>query len=279
MSEIDFKHLGIVANDALLDRITSALTEIRALGDLELHAAWLYFGGLKQAAEAFGVSQLTFRQAIQREVRLKYDTLSERAREDLWLGAELILEMPDNMRALVCSKHTIRSNQFVLRIQRACEVNALRIVDPCVRLLDSYVRLWKYRRNPRILFQASGFTRPTQLLLTRKELLDKRGSDSKACSVALEIIKEYETYLWHRQAIERHKVVQRQIQSRNHAKFVEALVLRDGKQCQGKDCKAKRNLLIDHRKPIVLGGFTEMSNLQLLCFSCNSKKGAKFEGE
>ena len=60
MSEIDFKNLGILPNDALLDRITSALNEINALGNLKLHAAWLYFGGSKPAAKALGVSRHLF---------------------------------------------------------------------------------------------------------------------------------------------------------------------------------------------------------------------------
>ena len=197
------------------------------------------------------------------------------------MGGEFILELSDKRRADACSSHSIPREQFVSQIL-AWEVagdsnNTPNIVSHSVRLLRSYVRLWKYRRNPRILFQASGFTRPVQILLAHKRLTQERSLDSRVCFVALEIIKEYETYLWHRRAVERHKRIQRGIQSRNHAKLYDALVLRDGERC--KYCKSKRRLLIDHRKPLVQGGFTEMGNLQLLCFSCNSEKGAKFTEE
>ena len=40
-------------------------------------------------------------------------------------------------------------------------------------------------------------------------------------------------------------------------------------------CKTKEELTIDHIYPVSLGGNDDMSNLQILCRSCNSKKGAK----
>jgi len=155
--------------------------------------------------------------------------------------------------------------------------SCLKFVTNSVRLLDGYVRLWKYRHNPKILFQASGFQRPVQALLKFRDITERRALDSKVCLVALEIIREYETYLWHRQAVRRHVKVQRRIQSRNRAKLFDALALRDGKSCAY--CKSRRRLLIDHVRPLVHGGLTEMSNLQLLCFSCNSKKSDKFREE
>src|SRR5262249_36016224 len=133
------------------------------------------------------------------------------------------------------------------------------IVTNAVSLLNGYVRLWKYRHNPKILFQASGFQRPVQALLKSREITEHRALDSKACLIALEIIKEYETYRWHRQAVYKHVKVQRRIQSRKREKLFEALVARDGKSCAY--CKSKRKLLIDHIKPLVRGGLTELCNL------------------
>ena len=43
------------------------------------------------------------------------------------------------------------------------------------------------------------------------------------------------------------------------------------------NCEATENLTIDHIKPVSKGGTDDPSNLQLLCKSCNSSKGAKYE--
>lgn len=48
---------------------------------------------------------------------------------------------------------------------------------------------------------------------------------------------------------------------------------RDGWKC--KSCAASTNLAIDHIIPVAKGGDDELSNLQTLCKSCNSKKGSK----
>ena len=47
---------------------------------------------------------------------------------------------------------------------------------------------------------------------------------------------------------------------------------RDNFTCK---CGTRRNLSIDHIVPEYEGGLTELDNLQTLCKSCNSKKGAK----
>lgn len=48
---------------------------------------------------------------------------------------------------------------------------------------------------------------------------------------------------------------------------------RDGYKC--KKCKSTENLSVDHIKPVLQGGLDTIDNLQTLCRSCNSKKGAK----
>jgi 5-methylcytosine-specific restriction endonuclease McrA len=41
------------------------------------------------------------------------------------------------------------------------------------------------------------------------------------------------------------------------------------------DCGARDDLTIDHIVPVALGGRSDVDNLQVLCRSCNSRKGAK----
>lgn len=56
---------------------------------------------------------------------------------------------------------------------------------------------------------------------------------------------------------------------------VKAAILSAG-EC--KHCGTSENLCVDHITPVSMGGGNEIENLQCLCRSCNSKKGAKFVG-
>lgn len=51
------------------------------------------------------------------------------------------------------------------------------------------------------------------------------------------------------------------------------LIERDGEHCQ--ICEAVDKLTIDHKLAVVNGGTNDIENLQLLCTSCNSRKGAR----
>lgn len=56
-----------------------------------------------------------------------------------------------------------------------------------------------------------------------------------------------------------------------------AVFERDAYRC--KRCGDHRSLAADHIYPESLGGETTLENLQTLCRSCNSSKGAKVEGK
>lgn len=55
--------------------------------------------------------------------------------------------------------------------------------------------------------------------------------------------------------------------------IVPQLIARDGAYCA--HCGDERDLTIDHVRPISRGGSNELSNLQVLCRPCNSRKGAR----
>lgn len=55
--------------------------------------------------------------------------------------------------------------------------------------------------------------------------------------------------------------------------LMEVLIERDGYFCQ--HCHSTVDITIDHIIPVIKGGKNLLSNLQLLCRSCNSKKGTK----
>jgi hypothetical protein len=59
----------------------------------------------------------------------------------------------------------------------------------------------------------------------------------------------------------------------NHESLMLLLIARDG--CQCKVCGSIESLTLDHVLPLSRGGTDEPDNLQILCRSCNSRKGAR----
>jgi len=55
------------------------------------------------------------------------------------------------------------------------------------------------------------------------------------------------------------------------------IIARDGGKCV--NCGATDHLCVDHIVPVTRGGSSDDSNLQTLCWSCNTKKGNKLRGE
>lgn len=280
MPDIDFYTFGISSNDPLLERINRALDERYAFGDFDLRSAWLYYGDLQTAADALGISFSLYQAALSRPQYTKgkgiaFDSMSETLRSLLYDGANMMEEMSDSeLRGLFPfnQRPQIVKETFINRVQTWRTNRPLGLVTLSVSLVERYKRVWRYRSHPRVVFE-SAVSDPLKTVLGFVSALEDKAAESKLCSVALEIIGEYQTYRWHREKVSEHKKKERKILDRKRSFFFEALVLRDGKKCVS--CGLTRMLRIDHRHPLSRGGFTEMENLQLLCFSCNSKKSNK----
>jgi 5-methylcytosine-specific restriction endonuclease McrA len=284
MPNIDFYTFGILANDALLERINGALDGIYAFGDFELRSAWLYHGTKRAAAQALGIPISLYREALTRPKYAKgkgvaFDSMSDKLLSLLRDGASMILEMSDDeRRALFPENRQPRMvrEAFVKRVEswRRERLPNDDQVALCVSLLEPYKRMWRYRHRPRIVFEL-GVSDPLKAILRSLTSIENKAGESEVCSVALEIIREYETYRWHREQVTKHIKTQRRILDRKRGSFLEALILRDGERCATADCRSTTRLRIDHKDPLSRGGFTEVDNLQLLCFPCNSKKSNK----
>jgi ribosomal protein S27E len=64
---------------------------------------------------------------------------------------------------------------------------------------------------------------------------------------------------------------------KNYKKIFKDLLHKYKFQCNFCGEKEEKKLTIDHIKPVSKGGTDDLNNLQILCRSCNSKKGAKYE--
>jgi hypothetical protein len=141
------------------------------------------------------------------------------------------------------------------------------------RLLYYYHRRWRPSRGMSF-FYVGCINTPLMALIRYKAELDDAALKSPVCRIALDVVDEFMNWNWiHQQALKQ-KAVQRNLLNRNRSKFFIALVERDGKHCTY--CKSKRKkLVIDHILAVAKGGLTELINLQLLCFRCNSKKSSR----
>ncbi len=280
MPEVDFYTFGIVANDALLDRINSALDKVCAYGKFELRSAWLYYGTQRAAAQALDIPISLYREALTRpKSRVAFDSISNELLNLLCDGASMILEMSDTERRLLFPRNRqprIVKEAFVKKVElwRAEQLPNQGRVALCIGLLERYKRMWRYRHHPRVVFE-SAVSDPLKVILRSLDSIENRANESEVCSVALEIVGEYETYRWHHEQISNHVKIQRKILDRKRSLFLDALVLRDGKRCANPICRSTKKLRIDHIDPLSRGGSTEMDNLQILCVRCNSKKRNK----
>lgn len=76
---------------------------------------------------------------------------------------------------------------------------------------------------------------------------------------------------------ERYLRRQESLRNINKPSLREEVFARSGNCCVY--CGSRRELTVDHIVPVVRGGGDELDNLQVLCRSCNSAKGARLEHE
>lgn len=91
---------------------------------------------------------------------------------------------------------------------------------------------------------------------------------------ALHALREQQSLMWEQYFTI--KEARRVIQN-NYPDIFAHLGNTHGFSCQ--HCAATENLHIDHKHPVSKGGTNALANLQLLCGSCNSRKGARVERE
>ena len=64
---------------------------------------------------------------------------------------------------------------------------------------------------------------------------------------------------------------------KDYKRIFKELLYRYKFQCVACGEKDEKKLTIDHIKPVSKGGGDEIANLQIMCKSCNSRKGAKYD--
>lgn len=99
-------------------------------------------------------------------------------------------------------------------------------------------------------------------------------ADARLFDEAIDFLREMKSRYKAAQLRKKFKVhpARKEVSGNYDALFM-AIGRRDGFHCGA--CSTTRNLQIDHVKPVSIGGLSDIENLQLLCGSCNSKKGDK----
>jgi hypothetical protein len=313
MAELDFKTFGFRPdNRKLLRRIHEAVTELRSFGDLDFRSAWLYYGSISSAARVFGISAHTYRRLLKPqgvipinvilkerfeqirkvEVQLRSrDTPKsfrksaalERIPETEWDmiadGARMMLELPDTERAALFPLKRplpVSKDHYIGKIESWRLKQAKHPTSAAKELLEAYLVAWYFRRYGGRFLQSRIVQRSLRKTLEIKDEIKATARSVGACSVALDILHEYEDYQRQWLATRKHIETQRKLISSNRRKrLLVELGKRDGLRCAA--CESAEDLRIDHIKAVSQGGLSDLENLQLLCHSCNIKKGIREE--
>ena len=106
-------------------------------------------------------------------------------------------------------------------------------------------------------------------ILAYEELLLKHQGKHSDIDLALYEINRLKLYIKNKET----KPVRRADVQRNYDNLFVKIGRRDSFKC--KQCGSSDNLAIDHIHALANGGSNDLDNLQLLCRTCNSSKGAR----
>jgi len=199
---------------------------LHAFGDLELRSAWLYYGSQATASAAFGVSTNSYRKAIEQRERYlrwklrKFTQISEDELDLIMDGSQMLMGLskaeretlfPPNARPTVTkAKYTAKVESW-RRLQSeprlpGCSFTSLP-VPTAVELIQSYVKgkqmlLKDYEADAESWyikcliwrFFEVHLHRPLKMAIEIRDRIESEARVSKLCAVAMDIIREYETY-------------------------------------------------------------------------------------
>lgn len=280
MRDLDFINFGIKPDNKLLEeQIREVFYEIDSYGDLRYQAAVLFYGSISKAAKAFGITSKDLTKIIQLQSNTNTRSLNRRieaefinSNYDLWCdfreAAKFIKLLPHQQRFdLLNDASIVRRISFSSLLNTWKKDKSLNHISTAIDLAESYLRRWHQRKRPRLLFMGM---RLEQHLPNRKKL-EELSPTSHACSVATEIFREYDSYLYHWTETRKFMKEQRVYADSHKTQFIEQVVERDGSRLCAL-CGSNDRIVLDHIIPISQGGPSELKNFQLLCTPCNQNK-------
>jgi len=109
------------------------------------------------------------------------------------------------------------------------------------------------------------------------------GGDSILCSFSELTVAQFREAIAHLRKRQSSAQIRQSLISQERAMFtrnsgrLKLAMLAAGQEYACVECGTTHDITIDHKHPLSLGGSDDVSNLQFLCRSCNSRKGTKAE--
>ena len=109
------------------------------------------------------------------------------------------------------------------------------------------------------------------------------GGDSILCAFSELTVVQFRDAILHLRKRESTAQIRQSLIDQERARFkrdsgrIKLAMLAAGLEYACVECGTTHDITIDHKVPLSLGGSDDVSNLQFLCRSCNSRKGTKAE--